>query len=267
MDHSSGQKAAKFLAHLDGDREQLLRDHLLGVSLAARRHSDKIGLGPAGAMIGLLHDLGKYSNAFQQYLRRVSLSEDTETPDSERGKIDHSTAGAQTIWQNLKPRGPMERVAGEILAICVASHHSGLIDCIAPSGLDNLSRRMHKLDAESHFEEASTSAEPEITETRKEQLDAPNLIGALRAMIAKICQTDRNETIRRFKIGLLTRFLFSCLIDADRTDTADFSNRAAASLRQHGRYTEWRALAGLLEHKLKGFSDASANRQTPQAGL
>src|SRR5277367_6478924 len=122
MDHSSRHRAAKFLAHLDGDREQLLSEHLLGVSMAARRHSGKIGLGPAGAMIGLLHDLGKYSAAFQQYLHRVALSEDTEQPDSERGKIDHSTAGAQTIWQNLKARGAMERVVGEILAICVASH-------------------------------------------------------------------------------------------------------------------------------------------------
>lgn len=86
MDHSSAQSGAKFLAHLDGDREQLLREHLLGVSQAARRHADKIGLGPAGATIGLAHDLGKYSAAFQQYLRRVALSEDTEQPDSERGK-------------------------------------------------------------------------------------------------------------------------------------------------------------------------------------
>ena len=259
MDHSSGQRAAKFLAHIDGDREQLLSEHLLGVSLAARLHSGKIGLGPAGSMIGLLHDLGKYSAAFQQYLHRVALSEDTEQPDSERGKIDHSTAGAQTIWQNLKARGAMERVVGEILAICVASHHSGLIDCIAPSGLDNLSRRMEKDDKESHLDEAWKSAEQQIGEAHRQQLDDPNLVGALRTTIAGLCQTDGDERIRRFKIGLLTRFLFSCLIDADRTDTADFSNGpAAAALRQRGRYTEWRVLANLLERKLEGFSDASA---------
>ena len=237
----------------------MLSEHLLGVSLAARLHSGKIGLGPAGSMIGLLHDLGKYSAAFQQYLHRVALSEDTEQPDSERGKIDHSTAGAQTIWQNLKARGAMERVVGEILAICVASHHSGLIDCIAPSGLDNLSRRMEKDDKESHLDEAWKSAEQQIGEAHRQQLDDPNLVGALRTTIAGLCQTDGDERIRRFKIGLLTRFLFSCLIDADRTDTADFSNGpAAAALRQRGRYTEWRVLANLLERKLEGFSDASA---------
>jgi len=253
MDHSSGQRAARFLAHLDGDREQLLSEHLLGVSVATRRHSGKIGLGPAGATIGLLHDLGKYSADFQRYLHRVALSEDTEQPDSERRKIDHSTAGAQTIWGRLKPLGALERAVGEILAICVASHHSGLIDCIAPNGFDNLSRRMDKAGTESHLAEALTSAEPPIIEAHEKQLGDPNLVAALRATIARICQTDRSEKIRQFKIGLLTRFLFSCLIDADRTDTADFSNGAAASLRQHGRYTEWRELADLLEHKLEGF--------------
>jgi hypothetical protein len=55
--------AAKFLAHLDGGREQLLSEHLLGVSLSARHHSDKIGLGPAGATIGLVHDLSGYSHS------------------------------------------------------------------------------------------------------------------------------------------------------------------------------------------------------------
>jgi len=253
MDHSSGRQPVKFLAHLDGDREQLLSEHLLGVSQAARRHSDKLGLGPAGATIGLLHDLGKYSCAFQQYLRRVTLSEDTEQPDSERGKIDHSTAGAQTIWRSLKPRGDLEGLVGEILAICVASHHSGLIDCITPSGFDNLSRRMDKADTESHFDEIRTSAEQLVIEVLRQQLDDPNLIGALRTILTRICQTDQNKSIQRFKIGLLIRFLFSCLIDADRTDTADFSNGAAASLRQHGRYTEWRSLADLLEHKLREF--------------
>jgi CRISPR-associated endonuclease/helicase Cas3 len=254
MDPPSGQQTTTFLAHLEGDREQFLRDHLLGVSRAARRHSDKIGLGPAGSAIGLLHDLGKYSYAFQQYIRRVALSEDTEQPDSERGKIDHSTAGAQTIWRSLKKRGTLEGIVGEILAICVASHHSGLIDCITPDGFDNLSRRMNKADPESHFDEVWASAEQPIIENHTRCLEDPKLFGGLHETIARICRVDQNETIRRFKIGLLVRFLFSCLIDADRTDTADFSSGAAAALRQHGRYSQWGVLAELLERRLEGFS-------------
>lgn len=254
MDYPLAERALGFVAHLENEREQLLRNHLLAVSQSTRRHAEKIGIGAAGATIGLLHDLGKYSRAFQDYLRRMALNQDTEQQDPERGKIDHSTAGAQTIWRDLKAQGVLEGIVGEILAICVASHHSGLIDCITPSGLDNLSRRIDKADAESHFAEAWASAEQQVSDEHRKHLVDASLVGGLRDIVNRICQLDRNRGIRQFKVGLLVRFLFSCLIDADRTDTADFSNGAAASLRQHGQYAEWQALAGLLEDRLKRFS-------------
>jgi CRISPR-associated endonuclease/helicase Cas3 len=232
---------AECLAHLEGNREQLLRDHLFAVSEAARSHADKIGIGAAGAAIGLLHDFGKYSRSFQEYLRRMSLDQDTEEPDPERGKIDHSTAGAQTIWRTLKQQGTLQGVVGELLAICVASHHSGLIDCITPGGFDNLSRRMKKADPESHFEEVRAAADESVTLAYTQCLQDPKLVSSIRDLIVKIGQRDGNTGIRQFKIGLLVRFLFSCLIDADRTDTADFSNGRAASLRQYGRYAGWPA--------------------------
>ncbi|MGA8578480.1 MAG: CRISPR-associated helicase Cas3' [Bryobacteraceae bacterium] len=244
-----------FLAHLEDDgRRQLLRDHLLSVSQAAGRMSEKVGIGAAGAAIGLLHDLGKYSRDFQQYLRRMALDQDTEQQGPGRGKIDHSTAGAQTIWRRLKRKGNPEGVVGEILSLCIASHHSGLIDCIAPDGADKLSWRMCKADPEAHYGEAWANAEQLVIERNAEHLRDPDLSRGVRDFIARLCRIDRNETILRFKVGLMVRFLFSCLIDADRTDTADFSKRTAASLRQHGRYVEWSMLAGLLERELREFS-------------
>ena len=61
-----------FLAHLrPPGEEQLLRDHLLRVSEITSRLAAKVGMPRVGALIGLAHDLGKYSTAFQQYLRRL----------------------------------------------------------------------------------------------------------------------------------------------------------------------------------------------------
>ena len=74
MDDLSGQKDAKFLAHLDVDREQLLSDESAWRLAGSPPRSDKIGLGLAGATIGLLHDLGKYSTAFQRDWRRLSCT-------------------------------------------------------------------------------------------------------------------------------------------------------------------------------------------------
>jgi hypothetical protein len=82
-------------------------------------------------------------------------------------------------------------------------------------------RRVAKGDSESHFHEAWANADQVVIKQKNQLLDDPELVASVGGVIASICQTDTNETIRRFKVGLLTRFLFSCLIDADRTDTAD----------------------------------------------
>src|SRR3954453_23872544 len=98
--------SATFLAHRresDG-REQSLAEHLTGVSAMARENGSKIGLSWAGELIGLLHDLGKYSLDFQRYLRSAAGLIDVDEDDyvdaaGLRGKIDHSTAGAQYLWR------------------------------------------------------------------------------------------------------------------------------------------------------------------------
>ncbi len=255
--HSS--QPASFLAHLqDNGQHQLVRDHLLAVSKLTRSHSAKVGADVAGAAIGLLHDIGKYSSAFQHYLRQLAPTQDTEQLGLGRGKVDHSTAGAQAIWRRLRPQGDQDSVVGEILALCVASHHSGLIDCIVPSGTDNLSRRMCKEASESHFDEAWANAEPTVRQQNELLLQDPQLVNGISNIIIRICQTDKNKNIQRFKVGLLVRFLFSCLIDADRTDTADSAKPHSAAFRQHGQYVQWPVFADLLERKLEQFPSSSA---------
>jgi CRISPR-associated endonuclease/helicase Cas3 len=112
---------------------QLLRDHLLRVSAITSRLAAKTGMPLAGALVGLAHDLGKYSTVFQEYVSRVARNAAMEMePDlSLRGSIDHSTAGAQMIARGLiGVEKETVAFAAEALALCVASHHSGLIDCI-----------------------------------------------------------------------------------------------------------------------------------------
>jgi Sec-independent protein translocase protein TatA len=48
-------------------------------------------------MIGLLHDLGKYSRDFQRYLRQISPDQDTEQQELKRGEVDQSPP-AQAAW-------------------------------------------------------------------------------------------------------------------------------------------------------------------------
>ena len=58
-----------------GGKPQLLRDHLNAVANRAAIFAAEIGLDPEQARwAGLLHDLGKYSDEFQQH--RLRLNED-----------------------------------------------------------------------------------------------------------------------------------------------------------------------------------------------
>ena len=54
--------------------------------------------------------------------------------------------------------------------------------------------------------------------------------------ISKIVRGEKrgDERIIRFKVGLLVRYLFSCLIDADRINSADLERPRAAKVGDTG---------------------------------
>jgi CRISPR-associated endonuclease/helicase Cas3 len=246
-----------FLAHLGSSGDgQFLRDHLLRVSAITSRLSAKTGMPRVGALIGLAHDLGKYSTAFQKYLSRVAgdAAMEMEQDIPLKGSVDHSTAGAQIIAYGLiGAEEETGRFAADALALCVASHHSGLIDCILPNGNDGLSRRLNKDDLLSHRSEAWKSTEAAIRAPLESLLNDPEVAAEISAAMDRIRTTDNDEVIKPFKQGLLLRLLFSCLIDGDRTDTADFDKPKGASFRLHGEYVSWQDLIDRLEHKLATF--------------
>ncbi len=82
---------------------QKLSLHLSSVAEHTSSLAEKIGLAHAGELIGLAHDLGKYSQAFQQYLKKVAndAAMEMESDFSLKGSVDHSTAGAQIIEAGL----------------------------------------------------------------------------------------------------------------------------------------------------------------------
>jgi CRISPR-associated endonuclease Cas3-HD len=106
-----------FFAHsIEGrDREawQPLAEHLHQVARLTSLRADKFGAGRLGAVIGLLHDLGKYSREFQDYISGQGPSP------------DHATAGARELPKHAADAGP-DRFAALIGTYCIAGHHSGL---------------------------------------------------------------------------------------------------------------------------------------------
>lgn len=250
-----------FIAHIRKDGvQQTLSAHLKGVAIRSKENAEKLGLSRAGEIIGLLHDLGKFSQSFQRYLKSAVGVFDQDVDDeyvdaaSLKGKIDHSTAGAQFLWLILEQKGPVGSVIGQLLALCVVSHHSGLIDCLEPEGIDAFGKRIRKLGEKTHLAEVQSCADEKILTEATALLDSSELIAETKNLLSALKLKEKNERPLHQQIGLAVRFLFSCLIDADRTDTANFEQKKIAANRPEGDYVPWVVLIERLEKALAAFA-------------
>ena len=261
MDHLS-----VYVAHSSdkNKRIQTVEAHLQGVAAKAEKLARKLELPQAGSLIGLLHDLGKYSQAFQKYIKDATgLTNYDLDVGAMKGKIDHSTAGAQWIHQQLSRRGnkAQGQLCAQMLAICIASHHSGLIDCLDLDGINVLAKRMEKSEENAHLQECISNADASIIAQAQQILD-----GGLRKEMTTPINRVLNGTqstifenrliVQEFYLGFLTRCLFSCLIDADRTDSADFEFPEQAQLRSQT-MPNWAQAQQCLENKLASFNSDS----------
>ena len=255
----------RYIAH----KNQALHEHLEGVAELAKIHAEKIGMGNYGELLGLLHDLGKYSTGFQRYITDAikkndpqfnpDEDEDFEDPTGRRGKIDHSTAGAQFLSHENGPSNA-HKILKQFLSLCLVSHHSGLINCLTTDNngtWDSYSRRLTKNDSKTHREECAKNIDKHILERIKNILADKSFTrpfeGKCRDIVGASPETNPLATVAQFQLGLLARFLFSTLIDADRQDTADSEKPKTARHRQQGKYRTWDILIERLENKYKTF--------------
>ena len=95
----------KRLAHISEDhsREQTVYEHLTGTAELAKQFAAAFGAEEDGYLLGLLHDIGKYSDAFQHRLDGGV-------------RVDHSTAGAKEACAH----------GVGYLALAIAGHHGGI---------------------------------------------------------------------------------------------------------------------------------------------
>lgn len=172
---------------------QPLSDHLesvgafaRGLALAAR--PEDVNFADIAYFAGLLHDFGKYSNCFQKMLQ------------TGRGRCQHAIHGAMLAYFGAKT---FARVNGLLtVAFAIAGHHAGL-----PNGGDlggKLREQKFRAEVDAIFTRACNDSEvlnQVVTHRLSDQLDiAPRPAGA--------------------RLDLAVRMLFSCLVDADRLDSA-----------------------------------------------
>ncbi|MGN0351075.1 MAG: CRISPR-associated helicase Cas3' [Roseburia sp.] len=144
--------------------------------------------------IGLLHDVGKFKEDFQRRINKENI------------RVEHSTCGA-LVAKELYPNA-----IGLMMEYCIAGHHSGIPD----GGYKNDTSDMPTLCGrlKRYFDDFSAY---------KEQLQIPQ-INQKKILDFLMEDCGRNTEILIDKFSFLTRYGFSCLVDADSIDTARFCN-------------------------------------------
>lgn len=254
-----------FVAHRrekDGEIHWLSQ-HLADVSKKTGEFAAKVGMKEQGEVIGLLHDIGKASHEFEQYIKSaVGLinpdEDDYVNAVGLRGKVDHSTAGAQLIYRELSQGGTEAIFTAQVLSLCLASHHSGLIDSISPEGIDAYSKRMGKREEKTHVDEVIRKFSDEAKTIIISRLQSKEFLLNLIDRFKTLRTTSDSQETLLYKYGLMVRFLFSCLIDADRLNTADFEVPSSAKLRNYGVYDNWPTLIQRF-NKLAVFKPGGIN--------
>lgn len=211
-----------FIAHIrksDGVR-QSVKEHIENVSQLCSEFCKKISLENTGKLIGLLHDMGKETQAFKKYILYCFLNPEDK---SQRGSVDHATSGAKFIYDTFfSSKDSYERLAAQIIALAVCSHHGGLIDCIDLNLNDKFTSRMKPEKPKFNYDEALNNFFEECASREEIEKLFKQSVQEIKEIIIKIRTIYNNREFGLYSAGVLEKFLFSCLIDADRYDTYRF---------------------------------------------
>ena len=213
----SGIALNGFFAHTKPGRPveewEPLEEHLGRVAQLAGDFASEFGAADWARLAGLWHDLGKYRESFQRYLRKAGgASEGDASEECAPGRVDHSTVGA---IHALRALGPLGKAVGYL----IAGHHAGLPDAVGDGR--SLGSR---LDQKELLEDWRVEIIPPKVLTQA----LPN---------TKPPSKDSREA------HLWLRLLFSCLTDADFLATEGFMNPEQGAKRAQ----DYPGLEALLE--------------------
>lgn len=188
------------------EKWQLLKDHLTCTAAIAAQNGEDADISDLARATALLHDIGKYSDAFQARLR------------GSKRQVDHATAGAREIVELMRGT-PLAEVA-DLISYCIAGHHSGLPDYGSPADTADdatlLARRGKKKLEEFGAYRCEIVFDPTSLKFRR--------IKAGRFRYNDPVKGERVKSYSAFSLAFLTRMLFSALVDADFLETERYMN-------------------------------------------
>ena len=194
-----------------GETESV-RHHLEAVSGRAQKFAVKIGASQTAYTLGKGHDIAKLSERFQKVL------------NGEMFKVNHAAPGAAVTWHTLKTQGKLDdRLAGCILYNLIKAHHEGLLSnyCFDEELFfyEFKEEFMTWLGDYSHVDHAGkVNALGSAEETLAVCKEAGEYLKDCTVDAKMFEELSQGSNIKKM---MFIRMLFSCLVDADYTSSAE----------------------------------------------
>ncbi|MDD2435315.1 MAG: CRISPR-associated helicase Cas3' [Bacilli bacterium] len=241
----------------NGGENQSVQQHLLKVAMISEENGAKANLKKVSYLAGILHDMGKLTKGFQDY---IALQKNA-TENENNSKVDHAVYGAKYIFSKAQNIG-YEKLTAEIISLVICYHHGGLPDYVDSNNNLSLLKRMDKIDRKdcdkvfAEFESMFPNINFDIVfqEAVEEIKKFINL--------NKIRESDSESKI--FSYHMLIKTLYSILIDSDWYDSFLFeTNQEYKHQDTLNNYVDDYILK--LSGKLSDFKKIKAKNQLQQS--
>lgn len=235
-------------------------EHCKKVSEYCALSGESIGIPNMAKLAGIIHDMGKFSDGFQEYLNEAIKHSQNETYDIWRKdveKVDHGIFGAMYIYNKYHNNGGFSKLTSEILAMVVCYHHGGLADCVEKDEKIPLLTRFEKDYCQAQNEKVISRFFQFVSEAEIDTL-FQYACSEVETLFKKIKEFTKSE--KTFWLHLLVKHLYSILIDSDRYDTFLFIEDKKEDTKPYIDLL-WNQYIVKLDEQLQCFREMSTNSE------
>ncbi len=237
----------EFIAHLRVTEtgeviNQTVKEHSEGCAKYASESILK-NLSRTAYLAGLLHDMGKCTEEFCEYIR----SSENETGN--RKKVIHSFTGVKYVlfkWHASSDNDT--KLTSELIAYAIGAHH-GLFDVFDQSGMDGFLHRLN-FNEEKYNEGKDNFFKCVLPEDVVEKIFM-EAATEIKDFLRDVRVNETKKENMAFVVGLIARMVLSAVIDGDRKDTSDFMKKDGNSSKSHSNEVDWNKELTFLEDKIR----------------
>lgn len=231
-----------YIAHTRNDGgEQLLRDHLKQVAERASDTLKPANLQSVGYLAGILHDLGKYSGAWQEYIRSGGRKNNAV--------VIHSFQGVKYVLDRWHNGDAYRKMTAEVVAYAIAAHH-GMIDIYSAdeNGFDHRRNAggLHYIECVENLY-ADCIPMQELDNLFEKAVQEFSV--AYNVILATAPVAEKKKVGIAFASSCIIRLVTSAVMQGDKTDSADFEGGKETEMCD----ADWEKALSRIEEKISAF--------------